>query len=371
MIFNKFDNNKKETTNSLFLRRFSNSFKPTAKLHHFLINLNSLIVSLLFVFIYLGTIILFAVLYHNFKDHFEVNVPSSNSLFSFIYFSITVQTSIGFGDITPIGISRIIYSIHAVISFFENAILIGILLSRLIDRRHNIKCPSKICYIPPTSNNIDRNYFDVLNLWFMNYDTSSIYDVKYKLGITRYSSEVGRAPFMRYLLNLGDNGGFGYLSRMYGFLIGTKRTESKKYKLNTKNDENNFFSLKSSFENNTSIFSDPDTAYISVDIMFKSVDTNNEFFIRKEYHMNDIVCGKYAGLISHDKRKYFKFWKNRKYSNFGKFSSIGPDVPSGKIFICEKTECEMFNFCPLKKITSKQRKKLIAKKDKKFLFFDI
>ena len=336
-----------------FMRRFFNSFKAVGRLHHVIVTAKSITIWIIIILIYLITILFFAALYYINKENFDMNSP--RTIFNFIYFSVTVQTSIGFGDITPQNLSKLIYCIHAVIGFFENALLIGILISRTIDRKHNVISGDYICYIPPIS---PKNKKDRLILWFMNLDNSAIYDVRYKLGLTKYFMEKGKPAFKRYYLNTIDNG-FSYLSKMTGFLIGTTQDfEEITSSVDSERKGKHNFSLK----NNLNDFNSINDITVSVDVTYKSVDTNNEFFIRKTYTLDKIICGQYAGLIENNDRVAFRNWKNRNYANFSKFSIVNADTKCKDHYECKKRECEFWEFCPLKKIGSKTWKKLLVSK---------
>jgi hypothetical protein len=120
---------------------------PTSKLHRFLERITAAPVHTLLLS-WIGIVVGWGVLYFFLEmipGHgltLDPAIPAFNRLLNSIYFSIVTATTIGYGDITPVGISKIFVSIEAVFAYGIFAIVVTKLVSlrqeRAVDEVHRL-----------------------------------------------------------------------------------------------------------------------------------------------------------------------------------------------------------------------------------------
>lgn len=325
--------------------------KARGFLHHSIFKIRPIYLWLGCFGVYTALVFIFSLLYQYYGIDDGSNLDKG--LLLHFYYSVTVQTTIGFGDITPTDSSMIIYIVHSFIAFFSNALLLGILVSSFLQRKNNVKCSDHISYNPKKDN---------LTIWLMNMDHSNIMDIKFTFGIIRHIKDNNNInKIVRYPVKVKYNPTF--VENMMGFLMITDSSEAldEKQVWVPRSNHENFFSISAEIEDNKSIFNDNEKIEFLLEVRAKSVDTGNDIFLHKIFQTKDIVCGEYMDLT--DCRKDYDIWAKRKMNRFGKYVKESLNYLGSKSDKCRSCQIDMklHNGCSFKEKEDNIAKKLVVK----------
>lgn len=144
-----------------------------------------LLESLLFSLLHLDGTLLFS------KEH-------QNNFFSKMYYVVTAHYTVGFGDIHPIGLGKLLFVVHSAISYLVNTLFVGVIVVKLI-WPYKIMRLSKYVAFDKNSGRFE------IALYNMHY--FSIVNVGYKLFLTVRRKSIKRNSYTptTYTLKLGKD----------------------------------------------------------------------------------------------------------------------------------------------------------------------
>lgn len=294
-------------------------YHPKGKLVHWILRQKVITLVILFVLIYLTIALVFSVSYKAVGGIWDSTSEKITRNFGdCLYFSLTTQSTLGYGDLYPKGYARLLSTIQTIAGILISTFILGVILVRVIRRAPRIVYTEEIAY--------DKNNHELV-LSFWNRDADNLFNVDVSVLLRREIS-TEKHPFLvirNHPLLLWKTR-HPYISSMSTFII---RTSSEG--IDVKSPQ--ILNLNS---NAVSILTIDKSDEIIVTISGISVDSGVPIIARKLYLFNNIKCGYFHHVFPEGRD--VQNWHYRDYNKFGMLEKTSVEE-------CKK--CEIAKDCPL------------------------
>ena len=280
------------------------------------------ILIIVYIVAHLGTSVVFSLIYQRLGGVYENDLKEEevNCFWSLLYFSLTTQTTLGYGDLVPVGKARIITAAQTGTGIILNALVFGVIVTKLIRRSPRMVLPKKLAY---DHRNTKYLYFQ---LWNRDADHYVKLDITLEVIRTVNLSVPPYQIFQAFPVVLDIN--FPDIIDPNRILTFTTISEGidavSPPPLERGPNKFAITCLKPSDE-------------LQVVITAVSVSRGDHVAVARTYTVKDIECGTYSPL-----RPYQREGDRgpKEFRNFGKVSATDAED-------CKK--CEIFEKCPLSK----------------------
>jgi len=150
------------------LLRYKTFYQPKGTVLQWTLRRSVLTLILLYIIAHLGIGFVFSLVYQGVGGVYEKNqeIKEVTNFWSHLHFSLTTQTTLGYGDLAPAGKARLISAAQTSIGIILNALVLGVIITKLLRRSPRIVLPKKLAY---DHKNTKYLYFQIWNHEADNY----------------------------------------------------------------------------------------------------------------------------------------------------------------------------------------------------------
>ena len=130
------------------LLRYKVFYQPKGRVLQWVLRRSILILIFLYIIAHLGIGVIFSFVYQEVGGIYEKKqeIKEVKSFWGYLHFSLTTQTTLGYGDLAPAGKARLISAAQTSIGIVLNALALGVIVTRLLRRSPRIVLPKKLAY---------------------------------------------------------------------------------------------------------------------------------------------------------------------------------------------------------------------------------
>jgi hypothetical protein len=316
-------------TRQLLWLRNAVRYGPRGRWHRWIFNRSWYFLLIAYLMGYVATALAFARLYQVFGQVWDGSIGEhggyAKDLKSLFYFSLITQTTLGYGDLSPRGDARLVAVVQTVIGTVINALGFGMIVLKLVQRKHNLVFPEVICY--------DRAHHQLV-IWVWNRDAYSLYDLKHTLGVEKFLSDDADmgVRVRRYPLKIHRHQTF--IDPMLGILVKTSSEgiEDPAAPPAVRSPEPSSVTMSSKDHLGRSLW---EGGKLYLEIRAWVAESGDRIFAQKVFSFDQIVCGRYRDLSD---GPFEEDWHYRLLERYGQ---IDPTQPEECASCCLRADCPL------------------------------